>query len=127
MQLDEYAAFTDETAIYGQSVDEVLRQAQVTTGTILAKWMRLAYATGKLNGEAGELGEEVFKALRDDSCELTQVRKDKIRKELGDVLWYVARIARELDIHLDDIAAENMTKLKDRKDRGVLGGSGNDR
>jgi NTP pyrophosphatase (non-canonical NTP hydrolase) len=127
MDIDEYRDFTTETAIYGNSVEEVLRQAQVTTGDVLAKWMKLAYPVGKLNGEAGEIAEEVFKALRDDKCELTMDRKAAIRKELGDVLYYAARIAVELDISLNDIAAENMVKLRDRKARGVLQGSGGDR
>jgi NTP pyrophosphatase (non-canonical NTP hydrolase) len=127
MELDEYRDFTNETAIYGDSVDEVLRQAQVSTGDVLGKWMRLAYAAGKLNGEAGEIAEEVFKALRDDKCELTMERKAKIRKELGDSLYYHARIAVELDVSLGDVAAENMTKLRDRKARGVIEGSGGDR
>ncbi len=48
-------------------------------------------------------------------------------KELGDVLWYVAQLASELDLDLDEIARENLEKLLSRQQRGVLSGSGDDR
>ena len=48
-------------------------------------------------------------------------------KELGDVLWYVAQIATELGTDLETVARVNIMKLGDRKERGVLGGSGDDR
>ena len=48
-------------------------------------------------------------------------------KELGDVLWYVAQLATELDLDLDEIAARNLEKLLSRQRRGVLSGSGDDR
>lgn len=124
MRFDEYVNFTDETAIYGDSVMSMLAslsQNQVAT------YLSLLYPAIKLNGEAGEIAEEVGKALRDDKGVLTMERKAAIRKELGDVLYYVARIAKELDISLNDVAAENMSKLRSRKERGVLMGSGGDR
>jgi len=48
-------------------------------------------------------------------------------KELGDVLWYVAQLASELGLELDEIAAQNLEKLFSRQERGVLSGSGDDR
>jgi NTP pyrophosphatase (non-canonical NTP hydrolase) len=127
MHFDQYRHFTNETAIYPEAVDEALRVAQTSTGETLTRWMRLTYAVDGLNGEAGEIAEHAKKALRDDKCELTMERRAAIRKELGDVMWYAARIAVELDISLDDVAAENMSKLRDRKERDVLGGSGDER
>ena len=47
--------------------------------------------------------------------------------EIGDVLWYCARLASELDLSLSQIAEDNMKKLLDRKERGVIGGSGDNR
>jgi hypothetical protein len=43
------------------------------------------------------------------------------------VLWYVAVLADYLDLSLDDIATANLAKLASRQDRGVLGGSGDNR
>ena len=48
-------------------------------------------------------------------------------KELGDVLWYVAQLATELELDLDKIAQANLDKLLSRQRRGVLSGSGDDR
>jgi NTP pyrophosphatase (non-canonical NTP hydrolase) len=52
---------------------------------------------------------------------------DKMTKELGDVMWYVARLAHRYNLKLDDIASENITKLQDRKQRGVICGVGDNR
>lgn len=92
----------------------------------------LSYAALKLAGEAGEVTENIGKAIRDDGYmtttqQLTAPRTSAIVKELGDVLWYVAAIARELGYDLDTVAMVNLNKLNDRKTRGVLQGSGDDR
>ena len=80
-----------------------------------------------LAGEAGEVAEHAKKAIRDDNGEVTPERLAAITKELGDVLWYVAQLASELDLELDEIAEQNLAKLLSRQQRGVLSGSGDDR
>lgn len=94
--------------------------------------MGLSYTALKLNGEAGEFAEHMGKAMRDDGLmtttqELTEDRERLMLKELGDTLWYIAAAAHELGYTLDDVANANLNKLSDRKDRGVLGGSGDER
>ena len=76
-----------------------------------------------LAGEAGEVVEKYKKHLRDGN----ELNRDDIAKELGDVLWYIAAIARELKMPLYNIAQENYEKLTSRANRGVLGGSGDNR
>ena len=124
MNLDEYQEFTHETAIYPMTWKDF--HDHITTND-LYKWAGMAYPIGKLNGEAGELAELHFKALRDEACALSPERKELMRKELGDILYYVARIAHHLDSSLDDIAVENMQKLRSRLARGVIQGSGSNR
>jgi NTP pyrophosphatase (non-canonical NTP hydrolase) len=87
----------------------------------------LIYPTLGLAGEAGEVAEKVKKLIRDDSGVLSDERRAAIAKELGDVLWYVAQVATEAGLDLDEIAAANLEKLLSRAQRGVLQGSGDDR
>lgn len=85
------------------------------------------YPTLGLVGEAGEVAENVKKILRDDNNKVTEQRLDNIKKELGDVLWYLSQVATEFNLDLDDVAKCNLEKLNSRKERGVLGGSGDNR
>jgi NTP pyrophosphatase (non-canonical NTP hydrolase) len=87
----------------------------------------LTYATLGLVGEAGEVAEKVKKLLRDDDGVLTEDRRQALIKEIGDVCWYVSTICTELDIPLSEVALRNLDKLNDRKQRGALQGSGDDR
>ena len=87
----------------------------------------LAYPALGLAGEAGEVAEHAKKAIRDDAGAVSQERKAAMAKELGDVLWYVAQLASELDLQLEDIAQTNLDKLASRQRRGVLSGSGDER
>ena len=88
--------------------------------------MALAYV-GLGLGEVGELQGKIKKVLRDDNGLLTGEKRDAMIGELGDVLWYAARLADELNIGLGVVAEMNLAKLQSRKDRGVLTGSGDDR
>jgi NTP pyrophosphatase (non-canonical NTP hydrolase) len=87
----------------------------------------LTYPALGLCGEAGECAEKVKKALRDDGGVLTPERRDALAAELGDVLWYVAQLATEAGLDLDEIAEGNLSKLLSRQSRNVLSGSGDSR
>lgn len=113
MDLNDYQSKAAETAIYPRHG--------------LNTFDGVAYCTLKLNGEAGEIAEHVGKAIRDDEGIITFVRQQKLFHELGDVLWYIANLSKELGFSLNDVAHGNLSKLADRKERGVLHGSGSDR
>ena len=87
----------------------------------------LAYPALGLAGEAGEVAEHAKKAIRDDAGEVSDERRRAMSKELGDVLWYVAQLASELGLDLDEVAEGNLEKLLSRQRRGVLSGSGDER
>jgi NTP pyrophosphatase (non-canonical NTP hydrolase) len=87
----------------------------------------LSYPALGLAGEAGEVAEHAKKAIRDDGGTVSEQRREAMSKELGDVLWYVAQLASELDLDLEEIAQGNLQKLLSRQRRGVLSGSGDDR
>lgn len=87
----------------------------------------LAYPALGLSGEAGEVAEHAKKAIRDDGGQISDERRAAMAAELGDVLWYVAQLASELGLDLDEIAQANLDKLLSRQQRGVLSGDGDDR
>lgn len=93
------------------------------TGSPLA----LAYTALGLAGEAGEIANKVKKILRDDNGVVTEEKRTEIGKELGDVIWYLARVAAELNRPLSNLAEGNLHKLFDRLQRGVIQGSGDNR
>lgn len=73
-----------------------------------------SYLALGLNGEAGEVAEQIKKAIRNDG-EITAERRAKIFDELGDVLWYLTRMVTELNSTIGEIAAANVAKLEARR------------
>lgn len=110
--------------------NEYQKQSRVT-----AKYPRRGenhlYPTLGLVSEAGEVADKVKKLIRDKGIEvpgdISLEDKAAIKKELGDVLWYVAQIATELGLDLEAVASENIEKLQSRMERGHVGGSGDNR
>ncbi len=80
----------------------------------------LSYAALGLNGEAGEVADGVKKMLRDDGGKMSFGREAALVAELGDVLWYVAAMCRELGVPMSDVANHNLEKLRERKASGQL-------
>jgi len=85
------------------------------------------YPTLGLSGEAGEVAEKIKKVIRDKKGKIDGETREAIKKELGDVLWYISQMASELNLSLDDIAESNIDKLFSRMKRNKLKGSGDDR
>ncbi len=83
-----------------------------------------AYALFGLVGEVGELYGYIAKVIRDGDKDDHQ---EYVKKELGDILWFLAAIAYDHGLRLDDIAMANLQKLKGRKERGTIQGSGDNR
>ena len=126
-KLGDHAPSAQRPATYDRAIDlcDYQRRSRVTAEYPREAW--LAYPALGLAGEAGEVAEHAKKAIRDDRGEISDERRAAMAKELGDVLWYVAQLATELDLDLDDVAQANLDKLLSRQRRGVLSGSGDDR
>ena len=85
----------------------------------------IMYPTLGLAGEAGEVADKVKKIIRDNKSIVKE--RVEIAKELGDVLWYLAAVSRDIGVSLEDVAMMNIEKLEDRKERGTLQGDGDNR
>lgn len=103
MNFKEYQELAASTAIYPEEY-------------------RIVYPALGLAGESGEVAEKVKKYIRDGNLD-----RDLLAKELGDVLWYVSALSRDLGIDLEDVASRNIEKLRSRAERGTLRGSGDSR
>ena len=90
MTFDEYQKFTKTTAFYPQEA-------------------AVGYCALGLSGEAGEVANNVKKIIRDK-----QDKTADIVDELGDVLWYIARLADELGVDLSEVVDFNVDKLERR-------------
>lgn len=78
-------------------------------------------------GEAGEVIEKWKKIVAYRDGKITDEDVAEIKKELGDVVWYIAMMAHSLDLSLDDVMQLNLDKLASRKSRGVQKGQGDNR
>ena len=108
MDINEYQHKARETAMY--PTDQAI-----------------AYCALGLTGESGEVADKIKKIIRDKQGEFTDDDRAEIAKELGDVLWYIANLSFEMNLSLDHVARKNLEKLSSRAQRGVLGGSGDNR
>jgi NTP pyrophosphatase (non-canonical NTP hydrolase) len=108
MTLGEYQEWTHETAVYTETVKPE---------------RRLDYALIGLLSEVGELAGIIKREIRGDG----RVDPKQLQDELGDVLWYIARVANESGLSLQYALDRNVAKLMDRKARGVIRGKGGNR
>jgi len=108
MNIKEYQEFTKTTAIYPKEYSVI-------------------YCVLGLTNEAGEVAGKLKKIYRDDDAKMTPEKVADMAAELGDVMWYLTRTADELGLDLEDIIEHNVAKLKSRKERNVIGGSGDNR
>jgi len=105
MQANDYQQKTISTAIYPEA----------GTGSD----MEIFYLSLGLTSEAGEIAGKVKKYIRDGKLD-----PGAIAYELGDVAWYLARLADAMGYSFEEILQINYSKLTKRKEEGVLSGSG---
>ena len=103
MDFETYKEWTRTTAVYPKDIEE-------------------QYLVMGLANEVGEFLGKCKKELRGDGVTL----EDKVG-ELGDVMWYIARLFDHYDLTQADVLHQNFLKLTDRKKRGVIKGDGDKR
>ena len=103
--------------------DEYQQRAITTNLTKSDPLKELLQQVLGLGDEAGEVLAIFKKWIRDTDADPTKLDKKNVAKELGDILWYIAVVAHDLDISLEEVAQANLEKLRSRKECGVLTGS----
>ena len=103
-----------------------------------AKYGKGDYPFAALSEESGEVMGKLAKYGRKNDCSIldavtsaktmkTSDLHDAVKKELGDVLWQLSACCGEIGITLEELAEDNLAKLCDRDDRGVIVGEGDNR
>jgi len=90
------------------------------------KHQRMYYTLG-MCGEAGEVAEKIKKLYRDRNGKFDEQFVRELENEIGDVLWYMTRLAESFSTTLENCATANIRKLSDRLNRGKLHGDGSSR
>tara|TARA_Y100000592_G_C5474377_1_gene321366 strand:- start:1073 stop:1459 length:387 start_codon:yes stop_codon:yes gene_type:complete len=113
---------------YMSNITATEYQNKAAETAIFPKQKALEYLTLGLTGEAGEIANKVKKLIRDGADrEGYHEKLNQIGYELGDVMWYCAMLAKEVDMNLGRIMEDNLDKLADRKARNRLQGDGDNR
>ena len=107
--------------------DDYQKQAKTTNTRLDSDPFTPYYFTLGLAGESGEVAEKLKKVIRNHDGDFSKLDLDDFKKELGDVLWYLAMLADHFGLSLDDVANTNLAKLADRKKRDVIKSTGDNR
>lgn len=118
---------TGESVMYVLEMDFRTYQYLAAKTAIYNPDYKVFYPALGLAGEAGEVTNKVKKIFRDDNGVVSDEKKEALKGEIGDCLWYLAALCRDLDIDMQLAAEENIAKLKSRQERGTLQGSGDTR
>jgi len=110
------------------TITAAMYQEKACETAIFPKRQAMEYLTLGLTGESGEIANKVKKFIRDGAAKDEYLAKRiEIAYEIGDVMWYCAVLAQELEMNLGHIMEKNLEKLADRKARGVISGDGDKR
>ena len=114
--IDAFQRFNDVDYLFNEYQDMAASTA------IYKQEHQVIYPAMVLDAAAGEVANKVKQILRDKNFARTG-----IADELGDCLWYIAALCRDLNIEMSEVAKGNLKKLKDRQNRGTLKGNGDKR
>jgi NTP pyrophosphatase (non-canonical NTP hydrolase) len=92
-------------------------------GTLMEKTI---WAMG-IAGEAGEVVEKWKKIVAYKGGQISTEDTEELKKELGDVVWYVALLADSLGLSFDEVMELNIRKLASRQKRSKIKGAGDNR
>lgn len=121
VDIDDYGQFTEDIWFSKHATDCAVFRTQECTCDQDTERSLYIMSMG-LAGETGEVMELLKKRTRDGTWDV-----EKFIGEMGDAIFYWCRLARHFGIQPSEILATNKRKLLDRKARGVMRGSGDNR
>ncbi len=102
-------------------------QARCMLTAVYPANLGLLYPSLGLAGEVGEVLNKIKKIFRDNDGFTSEEVRQALKDELGDVLWYLAVLSSELELPLEEIAEQNIEKLRRRHKNNTIHGSGDTR
>ena len=111
-------------------IDLVEYQKEIVATRIVKKDKKidyLCYASLGLCEEAGEIAGKLKKIVRDKDGIISEEDRLSLIKEAGDTLWYLADLCDDLGVTIEEVARINLDKVRDRFQRGVIQGQGDNR
>ena len=109
------------------TLNDYQKDALVTAMFSGNELLDICHWTLGITGEGGEIAEKVKKIIRDNNAVISDEVKAEIVKEIGDVLWYLAVLAKQLGVSFEEIGQANIAKLRSRQARDKIKGSGDNR
>ena len=106
LTFNDYQKFARETAIYKDGI---------------------FYPALGLCGESGEVADKIKKIYRDNNGIISEDNKEQLVKEMGDVLWYLANMATDLNVTLEYVARKNVEQIQIRQQKNLIHGEGDNR
>lgn len=130
LTFNKYEETVVQTNLYHDAISKFVESLDIPdmlNRKRLHKLLSTMYVALGMAGEVGEIMEKLKKIVRDKNCEISIEDQHNLKREDSDVLWYVAALGKELGGGLEEVGHINIEKLLSRKERGVLGGSGDNR
>jgi len=125
----DYCLETFKTAIYpkdNHKIDYLMLGLMSEVGELASIFKRI-YRDVDLQEDNNNVSKiEKMIDLYDLDCVDPEVRQ-KVILEMGDIMWYMARLSVELNIQFEVILQKNIEKLEKRKINNTLHGSGDER
>lgn len=134
--LDAYQKLATRSAIYpGQGTPFGLMYAALglaEAGEVQNKVKKAFRDDGVISFEGASMADVAERGARGQAVKvhfaaISPERRQQIVKELGGVLWYIAATCNEIGSSMSEVASANLIELASRSERGMLGGSGDDR
>ena len=124
MSPNDYQKAAHSFASYGENPMYPVLGLAEETGEFCGKWAKFIR---KHDGAAPQWYDQKNRTVHEDYGKDAEDFRVAAAHELGDVLWMCAECCELLGLTLEQVMQDNIDKLLDRKNRGVIVGEGDNR